>query len=61
MAVIVSSGMWRRVELIRIDVSEEWDASIFKVEEILDGTNKKKKQTPWPLVRERTIPTEEQR
>jgi hypothetical protein len=46
---IPSSGMLRHVALVRTDVLEEHTASIIK---------KKQKQTPWPLVRERTIPTD---
>jgi hypothetical protein len=98
-----SIRMWRRVGLVKSDVSEE-HVSILKVEEYtheqkcsswltedgrIDGTRvcpqgsvaacphtavayhhsgnsltahqtkkKKNKQTPWPLVRKRTIPTE---
>jgi hypothetical protein len=47
---MASSWVLRRVALVRTDVSEEPVASFIK------KTNKK--QTPWPLVRERTIPTE---
>jgi hypothetical protein len=93
-----SSGMWRRVDLLRADVTEEHIASIIRETRIgelgtlavggnrstlprnqvdknrLAGNNfssneqskyaakkilcNKQKQTPWPLVRERTIPTE---
>jgi hypothetical protein len=34
-----SSGMWRRVGLVRQDVSEECIASIFKVERISEVEN----------------------
>jgi hypothetical protein len=40
------SRMWRPVVLVKMDVSEDSTASL------------KRKQTPWPLVRKRTIPTE---
>jgi hypothetical protein len=50
-----SSGMLRRVALVRTDVSEELRASIIRVTRIGElGT------TPWPLVRKRNIPTERQ-
>jgi hypothetical protein len=63
-----SSKMLSRVALLRTYVSEEGIASIIRVTRICAGetmlavtinriTNKTK-QTPWPLVRERTIPTE---
>jgi hypothetical protein len=53
---MASSGMLRRVVIVRTDVSEELSASFIRVTRIGElGTTK---QTPWPLVRERTIPTE---
>jgi hypothetical protein len=45
----VSSGLLRRVALVRTDVSDEPSASFIK------QTNN---QTPWPSVRDRTIPTD---
>jgi hypothetical protein len=42
--------MLHRVALVRTEASEETSASFIK----------KNKQTPWPLVRERTIPTDRQ-
>jgi hypothetical protein len=33
---ISSSGMWRRVDLVRTDVSEKWIASIIKVKGIME-------------------------
>jgi hypothetical protein len=58
---MVSSEMLRRVAHVTTDVSEELSASFIRVTRIggLGTTKKNKKQTPWPLVRERTIPTEE--
>jgi hypothetical protein len=54
---MVSFGMLRRVALVRSDVTEELSASFITVTRIDElGTTTKK--TPWPLVRERTIPTE---
>jgi acyl-CoA thioesterase FadM len=65
--------MLRRVILVRTDVSEESIASIITFTRIgelgttlavtsnpnmLHYDTKTKKQTPWPLVRKRTIPTE---
>jgi hypothetical protein len=35
-----SSGMWRRVGLVKIDVSEKRVASIFRVEEIYESEAK---------------------
>jgi hypothetical protein len=63
-----SSEMWCRVGLVGIDVSEQRVASILSVERIREPRGAlavgffriiyDKKQTPWPLVRKRTIPTE---
>jgi hypothetical protein len=50
------SGMLRRVALVRTDVSDERIVSIIRVTRI--GELQTTKNTPWPLVRERTIPTE---
>jgi hypothetical protein len=61
---MTSSGMLRRVALVRTDVSEELSASFIRVTGIgelgitLAVTSKTKTKTPWPLVRERTIPTD---
>jgi hypothetical protein len=70
---MASSGMLRRVALVRTEISEERSASFIRVTRICElGTTlavtsnrrmlrrntKTKKQTPWPLVRERNIPTE---
>jgi hypothetical protein len=63
-----SSGISRRVALVRTELSEEDD---YIHDEYGDdmflrnvGSYKShktnKQQTPWPLVRERTIPTERQ-
>jgi hypothetical protein len=63
--------MLRRVALVRTDVSGELSASFIRVIRIgklgttMDVTSdrltkQKTKQTPWPLVRKRTIPTERQ-
>jgi hypothetical protein len=53
---MASSGMLRPVALVRTEVSEELSASFIRVTRI--GELGTKEQTPWPLVRERTIPTE---
>jgi hypothetical protein len=47
--------MCRRVVLVGTEVSEERIASIFGVKSLKELRHK---QTPWPLVRNRNIPTE---
>jgi hypothetical protein len=65
-----SSGMLPRVALVRTDASEEYIASIIMMTRLSElGTTltvtsnqitlrRNTKQTPWPLVRKRTIPTD---
>jgi hypothetical protein len=67
-----SLGILRRVAHVRTDISEEFIVSIIRVarigelETLAVTTNRSmlrrnttnKKQTPWPLVRKRAIPTE---
>jgi hypothetical protein len=55
---MVSSGTLRRVALVKTDVSEKLSASFIRVTRIGELGKTNKKQTPWPLVRKRTIPTE---
>jgi hypothetical protein len=57
---MVSSWMLRRLALVRTDVSEELSASFIRMTNIgeLGTTKNKQTKTPWPLVRERTVPTE---
>jgi hypothetical protein len=59
---MASSGMLHHVALVRTDDSEEFSASFIRVTRIGDlGATlaiTSIRRTPWPLVRERTIPTE---
>jgi hypothetical protein len=56
---MASSGMLRRVALVRTDVSEGLSVSFIRVTRSGEvGTTNKQKLTPWPLVRQRTIPIE---
>jgi hypothetical protein len=65
---MVSSGLLRRVALVRTDVSEEPGASRFlqephgvttqKTPFFIVTAVKTSNLTSWPLVRERTLPTD---
>jgi hypothetical protein len=40
------------------DTQNYWGSGLYPSPESLKRENTKTKQTPWPLVRERTLPTE---